>query len=90
MRRYKGLAAGIASCCDAAVSVAQQAGVAHVSSLISKDAAQSQNAYPEATHAADQILAALGELPALQIHPNLLRIMGPALSAGATCTLPCK
>ena len=68
MRRYKGLAAGIASRCDAAVSVAQQAGVAHVSSLFSKDAAQSQNAFPEARNATDQILAALGELLALNIH----------------------
>lgn len=68
MRRYKGLAAGVASRCDAAVSVAQQAGVAHVSSLFSKDAAQSQNAFPEARNATDQILAALGELLALNIH----------------------
>ena len=70
MRRYKGLAAGIYSCCDAAVLVAQQAGVAHVSSLSSKDAAQSQNAFPEARNATDQILAALGELLASYIHKN--------------------
>ena len=68
MPRYDGLAAGIASCCDAAISVAQQAGMAHVSSLFSKDAAQSQNPFPEASDATDQILAALGELLAPKIH----------------------
>ena len=44
--------------------------MAQVSSLFSKDAAQSQNAFPEARNATDQILAALGELLAPNVHQN--------------------
>lgn len=62
-RRYKGLAAGIATCSDAVLSVAERAGVAKVTCLHDSQAlaASQPNPLLNAAAAAERILTTLGE-----------------------------
>ncbi len=65
--RYKGLAAGIATCSDAIRSIAEQAGITNVTCLIDSQvlAASQPDLLLNAAAAAERVLTTLGEPLAL-------------------------